>query len=571
MIKAESREIIAHCNELKTFWEPRNAKMRVWYKLIEMIDELKTAKMESFVGNDPRSMFNLVLHMLDTDIPHRLKSQDDVDMEFAGASAAVGRLMDTAWADVAKKFRKSGPRQSLNRSLIGLLLATGWYSVWAAFDDWGKEAYLDLWNPAQVFPMWDGDMGLGEVAHIFPVSAKRAMQMILASGLTDVGALRGDQIVYDLWWMEIASEFPFTYRVWNSTVIAGKLVKFEPTRFTKMPIYIAPVGGLPDTGPLSENSELSTSFNAGSTTGERWKEEIGQSILATNEFVYKSWNKWETFSLQLLRDTAQPRIFERSRSGKKIVMPEDVWRRGAIFRGSPEDSVDFMGTPPMPMELRSTQLDLEAMLQRGGVSWAMYGSVTGQMSAYVMAQISASANQVIRPFHQALQNLISDIDNDWLEDVKQRGIRPYGWKLPVGLPSNAEVSADFEIEIPGDLIQRATVARMLDPDFALSYTLTVSKLFPEIRDPMRERARRLEDQVELSPENAVIVQVRYYRKQAAYLADKDAAAAKLYEAAANAAEAKLIPQQPSPTAPPPQRPAIGNRTEGIPPAPNVSG
>lgn len=561
MIKNNTQSVITKCNELRDFWAPRNAKMKVWYRLIQLVDELKTEKMESFVGNDPRSMFNLVLHMLDVEVPHRLRNIEDADLEVQTASAEVSKLFDTAWADLEDNFRRTGPRQSLKRSLIGLLLATGWYSAWAAIGDKGDRAYIDLWNPAQTFPMWDGDLGLSEVAHIYPVNPSRAKRMQVTNGWKDLGAMHGDQVVNDLWWVEVDTAWPYSTRVWNAVVLAGKLVKFEPTRFKRIPVYVAPIGGLPDTGPLSEGTEFGSSGRAGSQTkGDRWKEEIGQSIIATNESIYRAWNKWWTFSLQLLRDTAQPRIFERSRSGKAIVKPEDVFRRGAIFRGGADDAVEFIGAPPIPLELRSTQLDLEAMMQRGGVSWAMHGSVTGQLTAYVMSQIAASANQVMRPYHQAIQNFFADIDNDWLEDIRERGVRPYGWKLPENLPDDAKVTADFEVEIPGDLVQRATVARMLDPEFALSYSFTLNKLFPEIKNPLQERARRLADMAELSRENSVIAQIRYYKKQAAFLSKTDADAARLYELAAEAAEAQLIPQG----SPPQGRGAIGTRTEGLP-------
>jgi hypothetical protein len=564
LIKNEVSSIIAQCNNLKRYWEPRNAKMKTWYKLIQMVDDLKTEKMESFVGNDPRSMFNLVLHMLDTEIPHRIKNVYDADMQTSSAIAEVSRFYDLAWQDVSDTFRKTGPRQSYKRSLIGLLLATGWHSVFSIITDKGDRVFSEIWHPAQTFPMWDMDMGLAEVAHIFPCSASRAKSMLRSNGwVVDLTNNHGDQTIYDYWWVEIADEFPFQQQVWNAVVVANKLVKFEPTRFKRIPVYIAPVGGLPDTGPLSEGTDLSTNFSAGRvSSGDRWKEEIGQSIVATNENIYKSWNKWWTFSLQLLRDTAQPRIFERSRSGKAIVKPEDVFRRGSIFRGGPDDSVEFLGAPAMPLELRSTQLDLEAMMQRGGVSWAMYGNVTGQLTAYVMSQIAASANQVMRPYHQAIQNLYADIDNDWLDDVRERGVAPYGWKMPAHIPETAKVSADYEIEIPGELVQKATVARMLDPQFSLSYSFTVEKLFPEIKNPMQERARRLSDMAELSPENALIAQIRYYRKQAAFLSETDADAARLYELAADASESQLQPQ--GATSQTETRSAIGNRPESSP-------
>jgi hypothetical protein len=88
------------------------------------------------------------------------------------------------------------------------------------------------------------------------------------------------------------------------------------------------------------------------------------------------------------------------------------------------------------------------------------------------------------------------------------------------------------------------VARMLDPDFTLSYSYTIGKLFPDIRNPMLERARVNADNAERSPENAVIAYISFCRKNSAYLESiGDGESARLYELAAEAAMARLNPQQ----------------------------
>jgi len=552
---ADATKVINRCKELKQFWSPRDDAMKRWYRLIEMVDELKTEKMESFVGNDPRALYNLVLHLLDSDIPHRIKDYNMADLELASAIAEVSRYFKIHWKDAQVTFRRSNPGQGLMRTFIGFLLATGWYSMFSIMSDDGSRTYKEPWNPMEVYPMWDGMLGLDEVAHVYSASPKQVLNLARRNGW-DFGipfnqwirTVGSDITVYDYWWTEVMDEFPYTMAVWDAIVIGTRLVKNELTRFKKIPIYIAPVGGLPDMGSLTEgqlptySSTLKLQTQEVSST-ERWKAELGQAVIATNENIYRTWNKWWSFSLQLLRDTAQPRIFERSRSGHAIVKPEDVFRRGAIFRGGPDDSVEFIGTPPIPLELRSTQLDLEAMMQRGGVSWAMHGSVAGQISAYVMSQIAASANQVMKPFHQAIVDALSDMDNDDLVDIKDRGIKPYGWKYPSILPENSLVSADYEVEIPGDLVQRATVARMLDPDFRLSYSYVMGKLFPDIGDALQERARVRADKAELHPSNAMIALIQYYRQQAAFLADKgrDMEGSKLYEMMADLALQSLMP------------------------------
>ena len=574
-IRAE--EVKTRCNSLKTFWQPRNNAMKRWYRLIEMIDELKTDKMESFVGNDPRALYNLVLHLLDTEIPHRIKEYNVADLALSASVASVSTYFRKHWKDAQNSFRRTNPRQSMMGTYIGFMLATGWYSMFSIMTDDGKRTYKEPWNPMDVYPMWDAMLGLSEAAHIYPISPLGAVNLCkannwaLSSPFPQWIRMFGSSnvTIYDYWWTEVSDTYPFISAVWNAVVVEDTLVKFERTRFKRIPIYIAPVGGLPDMGSLSEGvmptySSTLKVQTQDTPTLERWKAELGQSILATNENIYRTWNKWWSFSLQLLRDTAQPRIFERSRSGKAIVRPEDVFKRGAIFRGGPDDSVDFIGAPPIPLELRSTQLDLEAMMQRGGVSWAMHGSVAGQISSYVMSQIAASANQVMKPFHQAIVDSLSDMDNDDLQDIKDRSLKPYGWKYPTELPDDVMVSAEYEVEIPGDLIQRATTARMLDPDFRLSYSYVMKKLFPDIGDPMQERAQVLSDQAILHPTNSMIALIRYYDEQAAYLSKiGDARGAQLYELMSAMAMQQLMPQPPPEEVPPAQAGRPAGRVPGM--------
>lgn len=565
-MERNAREVMTKCNELKSFWGPRNKKMQSWYRLIQQVDELRTENMESFVGNDARAMYNLVLHMLcKPEIPHKVKNLNLADLNQAQAASQVSTFLESTWEDVGWTSRKVGFNQSAKRTFVGFMLSTGWYAMFAMLTDGGDRAYAETWNPAEVYPMWDFEMGLDECAHIFSVPAKRAERLMRRNGWTVPRTMvrAKEYTIYDYWWIEESSVYPFKNVAWNAVVIGDQLVKFAPTRFNKIPIYTGPVGGLPDTGPLSEGTE-----GHGTTIkGERWKEEIGQALPATNENVYRTWNKWWTFSLQLLRDTAQPRIFERSRSGKSIVRPEEVFKRGAIFRGGPEDNVEFIGVPPLPLELRSTQLDLEAMMQRGGVSWALYGNVQGAMTAYVMSQVSASAEQVTSPFHRAIIDTVSEIDNDWLDDIRDRGITPYEWELPADLPDKAKITAEFEIEIPGDIIQRATVARMLNPDFRLSYGYVMRKLFPDIKDLMQERASVRADIAEAHPSNAFIALVIAYRREADWLeANGDRESAKLYRMVADATEQSLggTPAgRGGQTALPAERPT-GSRPEGLP-------
>ena len=136
------------------------------------------------------------------------------------------------------------------------------------------------------------------------------------------------------------------------------------------------------------------------------------------------------------------------------------------------------------------------------------------------------------------------------------------------------------MRIPGDLVQRATTARMLNSDFELSTMKVMEELFPEIKNPMEEDARLRADKARKHPVHAAITLIEGFRKDAELLRKaKNERAAVLYDKAADLVEASITeaPQPQGTTAPglptgnaPPgaESPAPGPQTvppPGIPP------
>ena len=85
-----AQDVITVCSDLRNYWSPRDRKFRDWYQMVESVDLLKTEKMESFVGNDPRAMYNLILHLLDQPIPHRIRDVGKMDFGIEGTLRALG-------------------------------------------------------------------------------------------------------------------------------------------------------------------------------------------------------------------------------------------------------------------------------------------------------------------------------------------------------------------------------------------------------------------------------------------------------------------------------------------------
>jgi len=348
----------------------------------------------------------------------------------------------------------------------------------------------------------------------------------LSSDPTDTTA------IYDYWYVEQSLSQVIVH---DSIVVGQDNVKPDTIhpQLKRIPIFIFPIGGLPDTGELAKGRRA-----------EDWKQDIGQSFIATNENVYKTVNKWWTFMMQLLRDTAQARTFEKTTSAKQIVHPEDWNRRGAHYKLGPQDDIGFIQPPAVPVELRSIQLDLEAMEQRGGPSWTMFGSVQQRMTAYAMSQVVATTNQIAKYYHRGVIDLFTDMDNFMYDLIKTNGYRPYGMELPKGLPANTRLSAAYELRIPGDLTQRATTARMLNPAFELSDERIMNELFPEIKNPTEELALVRASKARKDPVFAALSLVEALKEEARLMrAAGDTRGAELYDTAASRKEQEILGEQ----------------------------
>lgn len=544
----DKQYVINKTGELERFWLQRNKKMKDWYEQIQMIDTLAQKDMESFVGSDPRSALNLIRGILNQRIPHRLPAES-IGVEEVQPAAELSRMFDMIWESVELSYRQRG--KNWKRDFINFLLVTGWYAVYASMTMDGSACIAEVLNPITVYPRWD-DV-LTECAHVFIPGGSQVKRMAERNGWK-VGNISDRTEIRDYWWIE-QQQNSLMYIVHNAIVCGSDFVKPDTPEphFKRIPIFVAPVGGLPDTGELAKGRR-----------GEMCKGEIGQSFIATNENVYKTSNKWWTFILQLLRDTAQARTYEKSGSAQQIVKPETWYRRGAHYKLGLQDEIGFIPPPGLPPELRSTQLDLEAMMQRGGPSWTMFGSMQQRMTAYAMAQVAATTNQIAGDFHEGVVDCISDIDNFWYDMIKSNGYKPYKMGLPSGLPSDTRISADYELRIPGDIIQRATTGRMLNPEFELSDERIMEELFPEIKNPVEELARVRASKARKHPIYVQLSLVATLRQEATLLrAGGDSDGAALYEAAADRMEQEMMGEV-SPQKTLPGR-KVGVRPEVLPP------
>jgi len=220
-------------------------------------------------------------------------------------------------------------------------------------------------------------------------------------------------------------------------------------------------------------------------------------------------------------------------------------RWGSVLHGSPGEDVRAIQPPVLPVELTSIMYTYQNELQRGLFPAAVFGNIQQQMSYLAMANVASASLQVLTPYIEAIKGLRADIDNYWYRMIKEGGYRPYKFDMPDNTPEEFEFEVDANVEIPGYLIQRATVSRMLNPDFALPEDWIMERMFPEIKNPLLAQAKRRKEIAMKDPRAIKVDQIIAYREQARMLREvNDVASAELYEKLANLFEAELTPQQP---------------------------
>lgn len=249
---------------------------------------------------------------------------------------------------------------------------------------------------------------------------------------------------------------------------------------------------------------------------------------------------------QAARTAAQPHWLESSSGATPIATDELMNRWGSVLHGEPGEDVKPLQGVSIPVELTNILFHYQNELQRGMFPWAVFGNVQQQMSYLAMANVASAAMQILTPYKNAIQGMRTDVDNFWVDMILENGFNPHNFKKPQNTPEilDRRFSVNADIEIPGYLVQRATVARMLNPKFRLPEAWVMERLFPELRNTLKARADVRAEDAMANPLAIQVDQILAYREQARVLRlGNNVDAATLYEKLAALLEAQLTSPQ----------------------------
>jgi len=526
--------IIDRCKTLKGDWSTRAKKFKDWYDILLLHDELEQEGMESVTSNDPRTGYNLAKHLLTSMVIADKIESGELPPEMVPAVSYLEKYIFERWNNQEKRYRSAG-RQSWLSEFVGWLLTTGWYSVFAMATQ--DEVWAEVWSPADSFPGFGPD-GLVEHAHIYTLSPVAAAKKVKTMGWDYKGTYgKTNLTMYDLWTFDSDGD------VSNGIVLENHFVKMPVkdipcTKVGRLPIFTSPAGGLPDMGSIKGN--------------KIWQQHYGESIVGTNEDLILNYNKIRSFMQQAARTAAQPHWLELSSGTTPIATETLMDRWGSILRGEPGEDVRPLQGVPIPVELTNILFHYQNELQRGMFPWAVFGNIQQQMSYLAMANVASASMQVLTPYRNAVKGMRTDINNFWSDMILMNGFKPYRFTKPANLPERLERMFDVEcdVEIPGYLIQRATVSRMLNSDFTLPEAWIMERMFPEIRNVVKANADVRAEKAMKHPKAIMVDQIVAYRRYAATLRESedqgDMDTAILYEKLADSLEKELVaPQQQS--------------------------
>ena len=522
-----STAVRTRCGELSNNWTDRNKAMKEWYDILLMEDDpaIKSPR-EQYTGNDPRTFYNLARYLfMSADVKHLMDTSMLSENQKTSADG-IEELARRGWVDNDRRSRRKG-MGSVMSYFSGLLFATGWYSLFVLpFKD---RLIVEVWNPYQVFPSYsDDDQGLYEVARKYTMTVDQAKIKARRMGwrVPSIG-MRGDTNI------DIYSYLGFTDQgvIYQTVVMGTEMVQFkEYPELSEIPALVGPGFGLPDRGIIDPDGT--------------WKKHLGESIWASNEKVYKQYNRSMTHMQQVLKDTAQPPILEKKSSpgGKPIVDVNKIFTRAYVMRMGTDDDVMAMPLPGIPPEITQHLFNINAQRQRGSIPDLAFGNIQqSNLSALMINQVAGIAQNILQGYLDSTIHVLSEVDRRWVSGVLDREYTPYGWKKPSHTPNpeDIEFEVDFRIKLPGDLAARATIARMIDPEFNLDTQDTISLVFPEIKDPALAVARSRADRALRSDLAEIVNLILTYETEAELLAKDNPRASELYGRAAKKLEAQL--------------------------------
>lgn len=444
---------------VRQYWSPRGAMFRKWDKLLTWADDNVQPGLESMVANSAKTLFSLAQFMVASIIPQRtvaIGGQGPVAQRRAGKSERA----TVSWWEAVDFARLCEGRESFQYEMAYWMCLYGWYAALGlTVDNDGEPEFVAVaYDPSECYPEYAD--GLRRFSRLYDstLGEAKAKSDRFGSGLN----LKGDSLqrvqIGDWYWLTPANEVLHAVLLHHGRWQWLKEPDVLPG-LSRIPVYCGPVGGTPR------------------RTGRGWMTQSG-SVFVENERLYKDFNKWLSFLLQMVKEHVKAPILTRGiHIEKDDIHPldEDIRTGSAVLESDdPEARIDRIEVGASPIDVFRILGFFSEFEQRGGFSATSYGSSTGDISGFAISQLLQSAERRIGLQVTKLALVDGAICQRWLEDYRDatfasvtisgsEGGNPRKSFIeefkPRDVPKRFRASTAMPIRIANDLMSRMAIAR----------------------------------------------------------------------------------------------------------------
>ena len=489
-------DLLTEAKQTAEFWKRRTTKIKHWYRLIRLVDEMKTAVTkgaETAVSNRPRSFRMLALHLLSSGKVRDRIPINTQDMEQRDKISDAERLLQSWWREKDAEQILAG-EMLWRRQFYDFAIMTRWYAVvYGMFKKKDGSPYpmADILNPANVFQRW-ADKKLVACYHIRKIPTTEAREMarrkdwkidFSVSGhesdfvsITDCWRMYGDDVVYALY-------------INNSVAEPPEIQK----DFDRIPVLTGPVGGFADRGGIDGDKE--------------WIARIGESILEPIREVCLRKNRIRSYLQQVAKEIAKPTKWDKTPKAKGALKPQDIGKIVHLDSETNEQIGQLSVDSPALPQLNALWQEDDSEEQLATIPNFAFGSTMGlEVSGYLYTQVLAAAYSCLGELNVIGNQVRGMIGKAWLDGFKKHWDKDYKLRIagkelgenvgyydkeitPADLPDFTYVEVESPLAIRENLLEKINAARMAIPQGDLMDFITVADEILHIQDPELVRQR----------------------------------------------------------------------------------
>lgn len=490
--------------KLKGLWAARDSQMTQDRDILRFISRGKTKEgFEQVILNEGKVLYDTCVGLLSSNFPKiALPVHYNANEEEKRKMSKVERFLQGITRQLDRQHIDEGGGQWLRE--LAYWVISGWVTLFVYIDAEGNFR-ADFYDPITIYPRW-AKKGLVEVARIAQIPTSEAIALAKAWNLplpTGIDKSSSDIELINYWERKADG-------VYNTILFAGKAVKPETLEdFEEIPIIIGLANGSPEKDDPSQ-----------------YRQNLGQSVLASNRLMYKQLDRWVSMLMQIAADTAYPPIQTATASGEAIFGKDDLGS-GVVIPTKIGEEIKPFQYAGAPIEVNTLLSIISGATQRGGLPHVIYGGLPFELSGFAISQLLAAVQYKVSPYMLTMQQILGKIFNVFIEEFRRKGkevtlsVSDKHGQFFVEEFAKAEIPKVQFIEVtipqgtPQDKMQKILTARQALTPPALLSKHSLWEDYLDVEDPQLEDERILQDQVNDLPAVKLLRVVDDLRKRAA--------------------------------------------------------